>query len=402
MHAQGHTFTAKDVSIPAGHWLGKLPLIGLVLAVIGFGASAALAMQHKEQFYFSYLVAFVYWASITLGGMFFVIIQYATKAGWSVVVRRVAEFLMAVAPYLIVLFVPIALGVHTIYHHWADAALVAADPLLQGKQPWLNEPFFLVRAVIYLLVWTTIALVFFKGSTKQDASGDEAITSRLTTASYPALLFFALSVTFAALDWIMSLDPHWYSTIFGVYYFAGSVVAAFASMILLAHLLRSQKLVADSITAEHFHDLGKLLFAFVVFWTYIAFSQYMLMWYANIPEETIFYRERMQGGWENLTYVLAGGHFVIPFFFLMSRTIKRVPLALNIGALWMLGMHYLDLFWLVTPMHSEEMHFSLMDLTTFVGVGGVFIFAIGRAMNKHALVPVKDPRLHESLAFENM
>jgi hypothetical protein len=402
MHAPAKQLTVKDVSIPAGHKLAKLPVLGLVIAVLGGAASAVLALQDKEQFFFSYLVAFVYWLSIALGGLFFVILQHATKAGWSVVVRRVAEVLMAALPYLAVLFVPVILGMHTLYHHWIDAELVAADPVLQHKAGWLNHSAFIVRVVVYFVIWAGLGRLFFSGSVKQDETGDHSITARLTTLSYPAIALFGLSTTFASFDWIMSLDPHWYSTIFGVYFFAGCVVAAFATMILITQTLQRNKLLGDSVTVEHLHDLGKLLFAFVVFWTYMAFSQYMLMWYANIPEETVFYRERGVGGWEHVTLVLAIGHFVIPFFFLLSRMIKRNSFTLALGCLWLLAMHFVDLFWVIAPNHHEELHLSPLDVTTWLAVGGVFVFAVGRAMTRHALVPVKDPRLPESLAFENV
>ncbi len=402
MHSSDKPLTAKDVSIPAGHWLGKLPVIGLVLAVVGLGASAGLGMRDHGQFYFSYLVAYMYWLSIALGALFFVIIQYATKAGWSVVVRRVAEVFIAAIPYLVVLFVPIVFGMHTLYHHWVDHDVVAKDTILQGKQAYLNPTFFLIRAAIYLIVWAALAHRFFRGSTDQDKSGDPTITAKLTTFSYPAIALFGISVTFAAFDWLMSLDPHWYSTIFGVYFFAGCLVSSFAAMIVLAHLLNGQNLMGGVVTAEHMQDLGKLMFAFIVFWTYIAFSQYMLIWYANIPEETVWYRHRGHGGWELVSLGLAIGHFAIPFFFFMSRHMKRNRVTAVAAATWMLIVHFVDLHWLVMPVHHEELHFSIIDLTTLLGVGGVFLFAMGRVMNRHALVPVQDPRLHESLAFENM
>jgi hypothetical protein len=212
-----------------------------------------------------------------------------------------------------------------------------------------------------------------------------------------------LTVTFAAFDWVMSLDPHWYSTIFGVYFFAGSVVGGFAALALLTLALTRSGYLRQAVTAEHFHDLGKLLFAFMVFWSYIAFSQFFLIWYANIPEETAWFLHRLDGGWRPMTLLLAIGHFGVPFFFLMPRTIKRRPLLLFAGAVWMLLVHLLDLHWLVMPALAgkESGGILLLEVTALAGVGGVVVAALGWLLAGAPLLPLRDPRLSESLAFEN-
>ena len=219
----------------------------------------------------------------------------------------------------------------------------------------------------------------------------------------PAMMLFALTTTFAAFDLLMSLYPHWYSTIWGVYYFAGSAVGFFAMMAITLNLMRRAGYLRRSVSAEHFHDVGKLMFAFVVFWAYIAFSQYLLIWYGNIPEETIWYLERQTGEWTWVSLGLLFGHFLLPFLFLISRYPKRRGQTLVLGAVWLLAMHWLDLYWMVMPQISPgKITLSLLDLLCFVGIGGVFLATAIWRMSRQALIPVRDPRLRESLQFENI
>ena len=210
-------------------------------------------------------------------------------------------------------------------------------------------------------------------------------------------------MTLATVDWMMSLDPHWYSTIFGVYYFSGSVVGILALLLVLLVHLQSKGSLVRSVTGEHYHDLGKLLFGFTAFWAYIAFSQFMLIWYGNIPEETVWYAHRWEHGWQYLSIALVIGHFVVPFFFMLPRGIKRSRPLILIASYWMLFMHYLDLYWLIMPSFRPEqgLHPHLLDVTTLIAVGGVFAGVLGVLMRRSSLVPVRDPRLAESLAFEN-
>ena len=382
-----------------GERFNTLSLVGIVCAVVGIASTAVFALKNHDQFYFSYLVSFLFWLSIALGGLFFVLVQFATKAGWSVVVRRFAEVWMNTLPLFVVLFIPVGLGLHGLFH-WSHHEAIAEDPILQAKASYLNAPFFYIRAAFYLLIWTLLARIYFKKSTEQDVTGNPDITRFLQKISYPGIAVFAVTVTFAAFDWIMSLNPHWFSTIFGVYLFSGCVIAICANVILL--VVAARRLGLTSISVEHLQDIGKLLFAFIVFWSYIAFSQYMLIWYANLPEETVFFVARWQGSWRYVSIALGIGHFVIPFFFLMSRHMKRKTPTLVIASLWMLAMHALDLYWLVMPtFHVTTAKFHLLDVTTFLAVGGVCLFWVARTLQKYHVVPVRDPRLAESLAFEN-
>jgi hypothetical protein len=238
---------------------------------------------------------------------------------------------------------------------------------------------------------------------RQDASGDHDLTRRMQTVSGPAILLFGVTLTFAAMDWIMALDPHWFSTMFGVYYFSGSVVSFFAVLALVSVGLARKGPLDNVINTEHFHDVGKLLLAFVAFWAYIAFSQYFLIWYANIPEETVWFAHRMEGSWLWMAVALAAGHFVIPFFYLLPRTIKRRPATLVAGAAWVLVAHLVDLYWQVMPiLHPNGVRFALTDVTAFVGVGGVFVAGVAWLTTRCALIPARDPRLPEALSFENV
>lgn len=402
----GHSTTlpASALDLPRDHSWNRLPAIGLGLAALGLGGSLAIGLGDpaaRAQLWHSWLVGALFVLSLALGGLFFVLVQHATQAGWSVVVRRIAENAMATLPFLALLFAPLLFGLGELFH-WSHADAVAADPLLRHKAPYLNAPFFVARTAACFAVWSALAIWFGRLSRQQDRSGDHEITRRLRRASAPGLVLFALTVTFAAFDWLMSLDAHWYSTIFGVYFFSGSMVAIFAFMSLLAIAARRAGLLVDIVTAEHMHDLGKLLFAFVAFWAYIGFSQFFLIWYGNLPEETHYFAVRLTGSWRAASIVLALGHFVVPFFVLLPRTIKRHRALLAATAGWLLVMHYLDLYWLVTPgLHPEGVAPNVLDVTALIGSAGVFAAAFGWSMRRQALVPLRDPRLPESLLFDN-
>jgi hypothetical protein len=400
-HATPTTLATADVTLPAGHLLRRLPLVGGVAGLLGLGASAGLYAGDPTRFYQAYLVAFLFFLSLALGGLVYVLIMRAARAGSSASVRRLGEALMATLPLFAVLFVPLLFGLHHLYE-WTHAEVVARDALLTHKRAYLNVPFFVVRAAVYFLCWGGLAWWFYRRSVAQDASGDHAITRRLQVAAPPALVAFGVTITFAAFDWIMSLQPHWYSTILGPYFFSGSLVGAFAVMALLAVWLRGHGRLGAVITPDHLHDLGKWLFAFTAFWAYLAFSQYLLIWYANIPEETIFFARRWAAGYQALTLALVLGHFAVPFFFLLPRSIKRRPGTLAVAAVWMLLAHLVDLYWLVMPA-AEHGHFGvrLVDLTTLLGLGGLFVAFLAWLLGRHAVVAVGDPRLPEALAFEN-
>lgn len=379
--------------------------VSLTLGAVGLVAGALTAMgdeEHAGRLYHAYLTNFAFFLSLSLGALFFVILQHLTRSGWSVVVRRLAECVAGNLLLLALLAVPILVGMHHLYH-WTDAEAVAQDHLLHGKAVWLNTPFFIGRVVVYFLVWSLLARYFYRRSVRQDETGDVGLTLQMQRFSAPAMLLYAVTVTFAAFDLLMSLDPHWYSTIFGVYYFAGGVVGFFALLSLIAYLVQRSGRLTHAITAEHYQDLGKLVFAFVVFWAYIAFSQYMLIWYANIPEETGWFLRRQNPPWAGVGLTLLFGHFLIPFVLLIARGPKRRPAVLAMVSLWVLIMHWLDIYWLVVPQVSpDKAGVTLVDILCLLGIGGLFVAALVRRMSRQSLIPERDPRLAESRMFENV
>src|ERR671918_422827 len=392
----------EQATIPPGHSWNRIPMIGGVAALLGAVACAILGAANPKQFFFSWLVSFLFFLSLALGGLFFVLIQYAAQGGWGIVLRRIAETIFATIPVMAALFLPVLLGLHDLYE-WTHAEAVANDALLRWKAPYLNVPFFLIRAALYFGCWSFIALMYYRGSRRQDATGDPGVTARLRRLAGPAIIVLALTQTFASIDWIMSLTPHWYSTIFGVYFFAGSFVGFIALLSVVAVAMRRAGLLDTVITAEHLHDIGKLLFGFTVFWTYIAFSQFLLVWYANLPEETIWFKARLEGAWKTVSLFLMAGHFGVPFFYLMGRDVKRGGLTLAVGGAWLLTMHFVDLYWQVMPtLHPEGIRPSVLDVAALVAIGGCFVAAASWLIRRQALVPLRDPRLPQSIAFENV
>jgi hypothetical protein len=385
-----------------GRVLSGVTWAALAAGIVGLIGSVVLSSGRMADFYFAWLTAYLYFLSIGLGALFFVLVLFVCRAGWAVAVRRVIENVMATLPMFIVLFIPIWIGRHELYS-WTDPAEVAKNRLLQGKSSYLNEPFFLIRALFYFVAWGGLAVYFSGQSQKQDQTGDERISRRLQAVAAPGIIVFSLTLTMASVDWLMALDPEWYSTMFGVYYFAGSLLAAFAFIVVAIVFIQARGALQGVVTVEHLHDIGKLLFAFTVFWTYIAFCQYFLIWYGNIPEETSYFMQRSHGSWPAIGKALMVGHFAIPFFFLMPRATKRSVPALSAGALWLLVMHFMDIYWCVMPVHLHEgAHFGAIDAMVVLAVGGFFLAAFGWVCGRRALVPVRDPRLAESLSFENV
>ena len=392
----------EQATIPPGHPWNRVPVIAAVFALLGAVACAILGAANPKQFFFSWLVSFLFFLSLALGALFFVLIQYAAQGGWGIVLRRIGETIFSTLPVMAALFLPLLLGLHDLYE-WSHADTLEHDALLLWKAPFLNVPFFLIRAALYFGSWSFIAILYYRGSRGQDVTADPKVSARLRRLAGPSIIVLALTQTFASIDWIMSLTPHWYSTMFGVYFFAGSFVGFIALLSVVVGAMRGAGLLDTVITAEHLHDIGKFLFAFTAFWAYISFSQFFLMWYGNLPEETIFYKARMEGSWMQVSLLLMAGHFVAPFFYLMGRTVKRNGATLAVGGAWVLAMHFVDIYWQVMPtLHPEGLRPSALDVAALVAIGGCFVAAASWLMRRQALVPMRDPRLAESLAFENV
>ncbi len=380
---------------------GKLGTIMLAIGVLGVAGSIAGYFVDSKQFLHSYLTAFTYWVSLGLGGLFFTMLHHLVNAQWSIVLRRLVENIMYTLPIMFIFFIPIAIGLGGLYK-WTDAAVVAGDHLLSQKSAFLNTGFFLARTVVYFAIWTFLAFKLYALSLRQDQGHSPELTASFRKVSAPGIILFALTTTFASWDWLMSLDAHWYSTIFGAYYFAGSTMGVMAFTLMIVVWMGRKGVLNKEITAEHYHDLAKLTFAFIVFWAYMGFSQYFLIWYANIPEETIWYQHRWVGSWQAVSLVIVFGHFCLPFLFLITRAAKRSGPWLIFVSFWMLIMHYVDLYWLVFPNFSHHgAHFSWMDLATMMGIGGVFVWYFWKRFTSRPLLPVGDPRLDASMKFVN-
>ena len=396
------TLGPEQATIPPGHSWNRIPLIAAVVALVGAVTCAILGPGNPKQFFFSWLVSFLFFLSLALGALFFVLIQYAAQGGWGIVLRRIGETIFSTIPVMAALFVPLLFGLHDLYE-WSHTEAVEHDALLAWKAPYLNVSFFLIRAALFFVIWSFIAVLYYRGSCTQDATGDHNVSARLRKLAGPSIIVLALTQTFASIDWIMSLTPHWYSTMFGVYFFAGSWVGFIALLSVVVPAMRGAGLLDTVISREHMQDVGKFLFAFTAFWAYISFSQFFLMWYGNLPEETIFYKARMEGSWLTVSLILLFGHFVAPFLYLMGRSVKRNGATLAVGGVWILAMHFVDLYWQVMPtLHPEGVSPSVLDVAAFFAVGGCFVAAASWLMRRHALVPLRDPRLAESLAFENV
>ncbi len=414
-HAELPKLTADNTRLASGSLWRKFPLIGIVLGLgclgaawfVGTSPASAHAKAGHTQFFFSYLTALMFWLAVALGCFFFVLIQHGTRAGWSIVVRRIAENWMMVLPAFAVLIVPVIFGMHELFH-WSHAEVVKEDLLLSRKQAFLDPTFFTVRAFVLVGLWSLFGYMLYRWSRKQDTTGDPKLSHKMRWWAPIGFVLFALTTTVAAIDWMMSLDPHWYSTIFGVYYFAGAVMAGGAAITLSALALQKSGVLKNAISLEHYQDLGKWTFAFMVFWAYMAVSQFLLIWYANIPEETVFFGTRMEGGWDFLSVFMPLAKFGVPFWLLMSKHVKRSRVALALGAGWLLFAQYLDIFWLVQPnmalVQGHEAHFSIhiADLLCLVGIGGILVGVFAWLTTRSPTAPVGDPRLSESLRFENM
>jgi hypothetical protein len=375
---------------------GALGAAGLALTLLG-----GMIGDPRRALY-AYLVAFVYWLGLAVAALIVLGSFHASRAKWPVVLRRFVEAVPAAIPIFVVLFLPVLVGLRHLFA-WVDPAALQGElrELVEHKRPYLNVPFFVARAALYFAVWIGVGHLLRAWSVRQDAQGGVDLTRLQRRLGAGSLPFLALTMTFAAFDWMMSLDPRFYSTIFGVYWFAGSFLGAFCLVAVAGAATRDDPTQFGShMNHEHFHSVGNFMLAFVAFWAYIAFSQFMLIWIANVPEEVPWYITRISGGWRWVGAFLALFQFVVPFFLLLSRTLKRDPRRLARLALWLLLVHWVDLYWVIMPgLHEAGPRPALWDLTAFVGVGGIAVaFTIWR-MHGVAPVPLRDPYLADSLRY---
>ncbi|MBK7629637.1 MAG: quinol:cytochrome C oxidoreductase [Ignavibacteriales bacterium] len=339
--------------------------------------------------------------SIGLGSLFLIALEYIAGADWSTPFRRIIEFFAALLPVLLVLVVPLLIFNHDLFH-WAHKEAVADDKILQGKAPYLNITFFIIRTFVFIGLWSLFYWVMTKNSRKQDLSKDQTLTKKNIRLAAIFIPVFALSLTFTAIDFMMSLEPHWFSTIFGVYFFGGTVVAALAAITFVIVKLKEKGYFGEWMNDDHLFSLGALLFAFINFWAYIAFSQFMLIWYADLPEETFWFITRWNGGWVFFSLGLVVIHFLVPYFALLSQPSKMNPKRLKFIAVWLLFAHLFDLFWLIMPnMGSMKngYYFSWIDLVFPIAGTGLVILVFYYKAKKENLIPIGDPKLKRGIDF---
>lgn len=408
---------ARDnVEVPEGS--GRVVSMGLIgLGAVAVGLTFLVALTGSKEVASAALHA--YHAGVmgaigfSVAALGFVMILHQTNAGWSATIRRQFENIMSLVwvgggLFLIdIVFMLVFSSSKGIYlWEWMNPAYTAGDTLYTHKAGYLNTPFFAIRCLLYFGVWLVLSWSLFSLSTRQDVEGDKWLTARARTLSAPGLLLFAFTTAFAGFDWMMTLDYHWYSTMFGVYFFAGNMVSCLALGTLVLITLRTFGRLHIAFTDEHLHDLGKLLFAFTVFWAYISFSQYFLIWYANIPEETAWMMRRKEGAWEWLSWLLPIGHFIVPFLILLPRPIRRSRGMVALLCLWLITMHVFDLYWAVRPEAKIKGEISVIgpkvvDLIAIIGPLLVFFGFVIRQVAKNPLIAIKDPRLNEGLAHKN-
>ncbi|MBM3784736.1 MAG: quinol:cytochrome C oxidoreductase [Acidobacteria bacterium] len=398
-----HHANTDSYYIPDALWERGRNVIG-ALFLLGWSAALAGFAADHSRFYQGYLVAFFFGFSITIGASLFTMIQHLTGSAWSVPVRRIMENIMMSFPVLALLFIPVALGVHSLYE-WSHAEFVAKEVLELKKgvySAYLNEKGFLIRAGIFFAVWSFWAWRLYSNSKSQDAT--HAIDPTLSNErwSAPGMLLFFLSASLASVDWVMSLNPHWFSTMFGVYCMAGGAWGFWALLTFIFLRFRANGIMTHSVTTEHYHDLGKWMFAMTVFWAYIAFCQYMLIWYANMPEETIFFKVRREGSWETMSGVLLFGHFILTFLVLLARNSKRTFNVLRFATVWVLAMHYTDVYWLVMPNFSKGIAFHWVDAAALVAVMSTMALAFWLRLKNAPIAPIGDPRFKKGLEFQNV
>lgn len=392
LHAEVDRTASRWAAPEALDRIGKLALAvgvaGAVLLVVGF-------FLWPERFFHSYLVGHLYWLGLALGSLALVMVQHLSGGAWGLASRRVFEAASRTLPALALLFVPVVFGMGSLYE-WTHEEVVREDPLLLHKAPYLDGTFWIVRAVVYFAIWLGLAYLINRYSVRQDASPAVGWTKKLKVVSAPGLVLYVFSISFAAFDWIMSVEPHWFSTMYGVWLLGGHGLSALAFLIVVTAWLVKREPMAAAYRKVHFHDWGKLMLAFTLLWTYFSLSQFLIIWSANLPEEVIWYEHRLTGGWQFVAISLAILHFAVPFGLLLSRDLKRDTRRLVPVALLLLVMHWVDYYWNVIPAYSKgELSFHVLDLLAPVALGGLWVWLFVRELRKRPLLPVGDPYLEE-------
>jgi len=373
----------------------------LIIGVAGLFAAGAGALLSPGQFFRSYLLAYLLWLAAALGGLALTMLHHLSGGGWGVVLRRIFEAAARTLPWMALFFLPLVFGLRDLYP-WTDSAVVAQDPILREKSLYLNVPFFLIRAAVYFIVWIGLALALARWSAEQDRTGAPELAVRMRNMSAIGLVLYFATMTFAAIDWGMSLEPHWFSTMYGFLFIIGQAIMGLAVAIVMARRLSAEAPMSGVYNAGHFHDFGKLLFAFTMVWAYLSFCQFLIIWSANLPEEIPWYLHRMSHGWEIIGLALVAFHFAVPFIVLLSRRSKRNAALLSGMAMWLIAARYLDLFYLIGPeAYPHGLGFHWLDLAVPIGLGGIWVALFAANLKSRPLLPLHDAGLENALHAEH-
>jgi len=364
----------------------------LIVGAVFFIGLVVCLFLDRRQFFQAYLLGWTFWTGIGIGSLALLMLQHLTGGGWGLVIRRVLEAATRTLPAMAILFVPVIIGAHDIYHEWMDPEEVEKHPAVQFKARYLNLPFFTVRTVVYFAV--LLALMFFlnRWSLAQDRTADNRSTKNMRLLSGPGMVLLIFTVTFASVDWYMSLEPEWFSTIYGFIWVGAWSLSALAFVIAVMANLSQQEPMRRIVAPLHFHDLGKLLLALVMLWAYFAFSQFLIIWSGNLPEETSYYLKRIYGAWGFVIVTIGILHFGAPFLFLLSRELKRKPGRLVFVALLILLMRMIDLLWVLVPAFGKEHRWIWFDVIALIGFGGLWLAYFTWQLNKRSLIPINDPQ----------
>jgi hypothetical protein len=366
-------------------------VIGVVLCVIGY-------VKSPESLLHSYLLAFMFILGLSLGSLGLLMLQHLTGGMWGIVIRRPLESATRALPLVFILFAPIFFGFRYLYGAWLNAPTTGEGRLSDFQQHYLTASWFHIRALIYFAVWLLLMWIFNSWSRKQDIDReDRALRRRLKMLAGPGIILYVFAMSFAAIDWVMSLSPHWASTIYGFLYVAGQLISSMSLMICVVVLLSRAPVFQGVLKPRYLHDLGKLLLAFVMLWAYFSFSQLLIIWSGNAPEEISFYRSRLYGEWGYVSVIILIFHFFVPFFLLLSRDLKRNPSLLPKVALWLIFMRFVDIFWLTRPEFTSSAIPSLWDLAAALGLIGLWLFVFAWQLQKLPLLPLGEPKLEEVL-----
>jgi hypothetical protein len=389
---------AEPLTSRLGQWQKNSLLIGIAGVLLAIAAF----LIDRGQFLRSYLFAYLYWTGMALGCLAILLMHHVVGGKWGMLIRRLCEAGARTLPFMGVLLIPVLFGIRILYP-WARPE-ATHDANIQSKAAYLNISFFVGRAVFYFAIWFLYSHLLSKWSAEQDRTGDERLMAKMRALSAPGLVVFTLTTTFAFIDWIMSLEPHWFSTIYGAMFMVGEMLEAFAFVIALTIVIARISPLKERVTPQHVHDLGNLMFAFMVLWAYLSFSQFIITWSGNLPQEIPWYLSRLRGGWGWVALTLVVFHFAIPFALLLFRGVKRREERLFRVCLLMIAIRLVDVYWITEPaFYGQRIRIHWMDFVTPVAVGGLWLALFFRELKSRPLLPLRDPRLQgaprETVAF---